>query len=110
MIDLMKKKAKEQQRANQEVDLDTNTSELLHGVNVQTKVMRQVLDRLIPKDDEHLVIKEMENHNIEVVPHTLMTYRVPVHQKWSPAKFRVMFTDVSEKEKANLDLRIFVSQ
>ena len=58
--------------------------------------MRQLLDRLIPTDDQHTVIEGGKWYTIEIIAQNLMTFRVPCKQQQdgktdlplqSPAKF-----------------------
>jgi hypothetical protein len=95
----------------------------------QIKIMKQILDRLIPSDDNHTVLQEGRINSIEVIPtndeEQTMTFRLPCRNKVSPAKFVVTFTDIPavrpdestldahkkrDKLVAAKDLRMFVSQ
>ena len=97
---------------------------MLKTANVQIKVMNQLLDRLIPSDDNHTKIEEKKNYSIEVMPQNLMTFRVPAKNCNSPAKFTITFNGDADKKAAqeeygvkstksksaiSKDLRIYIS-
>lgn len=58
------RKQKERYKELQEVDC----ADMLSTANVQIKVLNQILDRLIPEDDQHSVLKEGKLYNIEACP------------------------------------------
>ena len=58
--------------------------------------MKQLLDRLIPFDDDHMVIREKKIQSIEVIENNLMTFRVPCKQACSPVKFTVTFNELKQ--------------
>ena len=80
-----------------------NAADLLKGVNVQAKVLNQLLDRLIPSDDSHTVITEGHAYSIEVIPQNLMTYRIPAKGCNSPAKFNITFNDSHGQQVGAID-------
>ena len=85
------RKRREKSKRLEEVDC----VDMLQRNSVNIKQMKQLLDRLIPFDDDHMVIKENKTYSIEVIENNMMTFRVPCKQANSPAKFTVTFNEIS---------------
>ena len=84
------RKRREQNKKLEEIDC----VDMLQKNSVNIKQMKQLLDRLIPFDDDHMVIKENKTYSIEVIENNMMTFRVPCKQANSPAKFTVTFNSL----------------
>ena len=67
------RKRRERSRIYEDIDC----VDLLQRNSVNIKQMKQLLDRLIPDDDDHMVIKENKTYSIEVIENNMMTFRVP---------------------------------
>ena len=82
-----------------------NLQDLLMKNGVQIKIMKQQLDRLIPSDDSHTVLMQGKETSIEVIPNTLMTFRMPCRGAKSPARVVVKFNMQQQNlaEKQNLE-------
>lgn len=61
--------------------------------------MSQVLDRIIPTDDKHSVITESEPFCVELIPETLMNFRIPCKNKPSPLRIQIF----DQSEAATID-------
>ena len=87
------RKRREKTKKLEEIDC----VDMLQRNSVNIKQMKQLLDRLIPFDDDHMVIKENKTYSIEVIENNMMTFRVPCKQANSPAKFTVTFNNMSNQ-------------
>ena len=67
------RKHREKHKELEQVDC----ADLLQKNSMNIKQMKQLLDRLIPFDDDHMVIKENKTQSIEVIENNMMTFRVP---------------------------------
>ena len=75
-----------------------DTADMLKTASSQIKVMRQILDRVIPADDSHTILSENILRSIEVIPKNLMTFRVPSKNACSPAKFIIKYNDSADDD------------
>jgi hypothetical protein len=58
---------------------------------------------LIPEDDKHTILSRTER--IEVIPDTLITYKIPCLKRMAPCKLYFRYPN----EAGRHDLRVFVS-
>ena len=78
------------------------------------KVIKQMLDRLIPTDDKHTVLLEQNTYDIEVLPGSLMTYRIPVKHAIPPVYVFIRYNDQEEGFRSRRtriiprDLKVYV--
>jgi hypothetical protein len=50
-----------------------------------------ILKRLIPEDDKHTIIEQTTS--IEVIPDSLMTYKIPCSKRAAPCKIFFKYTN-----------------
>lgn len=65
--------------------------------------MHAILKRLLPEDDKHMIISGATR--IEVIPDTLMTFKIPCHGRLTPCKVRLTYGKDTGRE-----LDVYVSQ
>lgn len=73
-----------------------NCKELLKTTHNHIKALQQTLENMLPTDDSHTLIKVGESRRIEVIPHNLVTFKIPCKNANSPAKF--MLSLIPEKD------------
>jgi hypothetical protein len=65
--------------------------------------MSVLLKRIVPEDDRHTYINERTR--VDVIPDTIMTYKIPCHKRAAPCK---IFFRYPEDQK-HADLMVYVS-
>lgn len=89
----------------------------LSQTGMQIKIMSQVLDRLVASDDKHVTITQHQTSRIELIPETLMTFKVPCKGQYTPCRITITslgmdktfktFVSCTEKspDKTNCDIQ-----
>ena len=65
--------------------------------------MHAILKRLLPEDDKHMIIDGATR--IEIVPNSLMTFKIPCQNRLTPCRVRLTYSKDSSR-----DVDVYVSQ
>lgn len=76
---------------------------MLQQTTKQIQQINNILKRLIPEDDKHLIIESQTE--IEIFPEQLVTFKIPCLKKSAPLKVYFRYT----KSNAVQDLMVYVS-
>jgi len=100
--------SKEKDKALSKID-KVNCQNMILQTNRQIKTLHYQLSRVIPKNDDHLIIHPKKQVEIEVIPETLMSYRVSSRACLSPAKFTISQRAAPHSKFFHTDLKVYLS-